>query len=398
MYANIERLGARMDELGLAAIIATTKENVHYLTGIASVALDMFPHTGQCYAVLTRDQLTKPHFICTRCEVDQFLDAQVDLGGAMAYGSFFRELPEGVRLSDREDRLYQVAVAGHAAETALQALTWTLSQLGADVGRIAVDEDGVPRDFFDLARESLPRAELTYGAETLRWTRKVKTQAEVELIAAAARVAEQGILAAIGIVEPGVTEVDLVREFERTLASAGARPSFTLIKFGRDAVAGQTRPSRVPLRRGDHIWFDVGGIHNGYWFDIARVASFGEPSPRLRAAYAAVLAGEEAGIAQARPGMTGKELFHLTVAAVQDAGLPHYRRHHVGHGIGVEVYDRVLITPANDDDLDEGCIVNIETPYYEFGFGAVHVEDPFVVRRGGNELLTTLNRQLLVLD
>ena len=43
-------------------------------------------------------------------------------------------------------------------------------------------------------------------------------------------------------------------------------------------------------------------------------------------------------------------------------------------------------------------VINIETPYYEFGFGAVHVEDPFVVREGGNELLTELSRDLHIVE
>jgi Xaa-Pro dipeptidase len=43
-------------------------------------------------------------------------------------------------------------------------------------------------------------------------------------------------------------------------------------------------------------------------------------------------------------------------------------------------------------------VINIETPYYEFGLGAIHVEDPFVVRVGGNELLTKLSRELLAVD
>jgi Xaa-Pro aminopeptidase len=44
-------------------------------------------------------------------------------------------------------------------------------------------------------------------------------------------------------------------------------------------------------------------------------------------------------------------------------------------------------------------VINIETPYYEFGLGALHVEDPYVVREDGNhELLTTLGRELHILD
>jgi Xaa-Pro aminopeptidase len=111
-----------------------------------------------------------------------------------------------------------------------------------------------------------------------------------------------------------------------------------------------------------------------------------------------MLTGEERALAEAQPGMSGGELFDLTVEAVREAGVPLYRRNHVGHGIGVEAYDRVLIAPGNADRLEEGTVVNIETPYYEFGLGAIHVEDPFVVRKDKNELLTSLSRQFTVIQ
>jgi Xaa-Pro aminopeptidase len=110
-----------------------------------------------------------------------------------------------------------------------------------------------------------------------------------------------------------------------------------------------------------------------------------------------MLVGEQAAIEQARPGMTGGQLFDLTLEATRAAGAPHYRRHHLGHGIGAEVYEQALIAPGNAEIIEEGSVVNIETPYYEYGLGAVHVEDPFVVRASGSELLTSLSRELMVL-
>jgi Xaa-Pro dipeptidase len=398
MIANLDRLGRRMDELGLDAIVATTAENVYYLTGIASVGLEIWPHSAQCYAVVTRDRLDHPHYISNRCDLDQLLDSVPPLDGALGYGPFFRELPAGVELNPREESLRAAMFDRPNPPTAVAALAETLRQAGAATGRVAVDEEGVPHGFFEAVGEAVPQASFRTGSEVLRYARKVKTAGECRRIAEAAAVAAAGITAAIGVAQPGATERDLVREFERTVVTLGARPKFTLIKFGRAGVSGQSLPSDAGLRRGDAIWFDVGCVVAGYWSDIARVYSLGEPSPKLVLYYGAMLAGEERGIFEARPGMTGKELYDITVEAVRESGVPQYRRQHVGHGIGVEIYDPVLITPNNDDVIEEGTVVNIETPYYEFGFGAVQVEDPFVVRAAGNELLTTLDRGLAVID
>lgn len=394
--ANLERLTARMDELGLDAVVATTYENVRYLTGVSSVALEVFPHSGQFYAVVTRDRPEQIRLVTSRCDADQVQDVLPPVASATGYGTFHRERGEDVVLTDDEETLWRIAVDGPAPATALDALVHTLRAAGLDRARIAVDEEGVPHGYLDALREAVPGAAVRLGSEVLRWTRKVKTPEEIRRLTAVAALTEEGIRAVTAAARPGVTQRDLVREFETTVVAAGARPKFTLIHFGRGGVAGQA-VSREPLRRGDSLWLDVGCVLDGYWSDIARLHSLGEPSERLARYHAAMVAGEDRALAMARPGMSGKELFDLAVEAVREAGVPHYRRHHVGHGIGVEIYEPVLITPDNDDCLEEGTVVNFETPYYEFGLGAVQIEDPFVVTAGGNRLLTTLDRRLTVI-
>ncbi|MFI6942089.1 M24 family metallopeptidase [Streptomyces sp. NPDC050418] len=393
-----QRLARHLDEAGLDVLVATSVENVRYLTGISSVGGQNHPYSSRALAVVTRDRTGAPYFASSSGDVDQFLDATTALSGVVAYGTFHRVLPEDLELTEREERFRQIAVDVPAAPDALSALIRILSGAGLTRARIGVDENAAPPGFLARLAEALPAAEVRPAAAVFQQVRKVKTEAELRRIAESAAIAETGIKAALGIAAEGVTERDMTREFETAVARAGGRPRFTLIKFGRGGVLGQTRPTDTPLRRGDSIWFDVGCTHEGYWSDIARTAVLGEPSPRLVALYGAMLAGEQTALETAKPGMTGGELFGRTVEAVRDAGVPHYRRHHVGHGIGVEIYEPVLITPGNQDVIEEGTVVNSETPYYEFGLGGVHVEDPFVVTSDGNRLLTTLDRSLIVID
>jgi Xaa-Pro dipeptidase len=370
---------------------------VYYLTGVSSVALEVFPHSGQFYAVVTRDRPGHVRLVTSRCDADQVQDVLPPVASAVGYGTFYRETGEDAVLTDEEKALWRIAVDGPAPATALDGLVHTLRQAGLDRARIAVDEEGVPHGLLDALREAVPGADVRLGSHVLRWTRKVKTAEEIRRLTAVAALTEQGIRAVTAAARPGVTQRELIRAFEETVVSAGARPKFAMIRFGRGGVAGQAS-SREPLRRGDSLWLDVGCVLDGYWSDIARLYSLGEPSERLARCHAAMVAGEERALAEARPGMAGKKLFDVTVEAVREAGVPHYRRHHVGHGIGVEIYDPVLITPDNDDCLEEGTVVNFETPYYEFGLGAVQIEDPFVVTSQGNRLLTTLERRLTVID
>ncbi|MEV4867595.1 Xaa-Pro peptidase family protein [Streptomyces syringium] len=396
MRVNHERLQRRMAEFELDAIVSTTAENLTYLTGIDSIHLGMFPHSGRAFAVLSQDTTAGSIFVCGRCEVDQFLDADEAIAEAIGYGPFYRENPAGALLHD--DQLLQQVNDDSRFDDALSALVHAVKKTCPRGGRVAVDEEGVPAAFLEALTQQLPGWEIVPAAAHLRWVRKVKTPAELKRVAAAAAVAENAIRATVALMQESVTERELVREFNRSVAAQGGVPKFTLVRIGANAVAGQRRPTGTVLRRGQAVWFDVGAVVNGYWCDIARVATLGEPDPHMAHLYQAMLAGEQAAIDQARPGMTGEELYTLTMDAVRAAGVPDYRRSHVGHGIGVEVYDPVLIRPGYKDELESGTVVNIETPYYEFGFGAAHVEDPFVVEPGGNRLLTSLSRDLIVVD
>jgi Xaa-Pro aminopeptidase len=397
MLVNIERLQAKMDEEQLDGIVAATLPNIVYFADFTSLALSGFPYEGQCYAVFTRDAVDKPTIVTSTVEMDQMLDGHAR--DVVRFGTFYREDPhDNVRLTDEEEWLYDNSVLSEMADSPLDGLVIALHRLGLAHNRVGVDELGLLDGYLQAAAEALPRASFSKASSMLRWVRKVKSPEEVGRLRRSAIMTEQAIRSAAAIAREGVTEYELAREFERAIVSQGGRPQFTLIRFGRNAVAGQRLPGPTKLQIGDTIWFDVGATRDGYWSDIARIYSLGEPDERTKRLYGALLEGEKVGIAETRVGMTGAELFEVTMEATRKAGHSAYRRHHVGHGIGAEVYEAPILRPGSQDTVEAGSVINIETPYYEFGLGALHVEDPYVVHADGHhELLTTLGRELHVI-
>lgn len=399
MLINVERLQAKMDEDKLDGIVAATLPNVHYLAGFASLALAGFPYEGQCYAVITRDQVTQPVVVSSTVELDQVLDGTGVLD-TVRFGTFYREDSlDNANLNADEIWLKQHSVDGPAVAGPFEGLVAALEKLGLSDKRVGLDEFGLRAGFSEALAEKFPRASFSKAFHLMRWVRKVKSPEEIRRLREVNKIVERAILAATAIARQGITEYELAREFDRSIVSQGARPQFTMVRFGRNGVAGQREPSRTPLQKGDTIWFDVGAVYQGYWADIARTFCLGEPGKRAAQIYAALLAGEQIGMERARVGMTGAQLYEITMQAARDAGHPDYRRHHVGHNIGLEVYESPILAPANQDVIEAGSVVNIETPYYEFGLGALHVEDPFLVNEDGqHEWLTTLDRNLQVIN
>jgi Xaa-Pro aminopeptidase len=187
----------------------------------------------------------------------------------------------------------------------------------------------------------------------------------------------------------------MIREFRRVVVLGGGDPLFNEITFQRRAAVGALPIQDGVLEEGDIIRFDVGCKFEAYCSDIARLFVFrGEVPPRAQRIYDAMKAGEERGMEAMRPGATARDVFEATVAAVKDAGVPDYERNHVGHAVGLEVYDGCLLSPGDETALEEGMTFEIETPYYEIGFVGVQIEDTVVVRDGGIEMISTLPREI----
>lgn len=81
---------------------------------------------------------------------------------------------------------------------------------------------------------------------------------------------------------------------------------------------------------------------------------------------------------------------------VQREGIPHYRRDHVGHGIGLDGYDAPTLSPSSREVIEEGMVLCVETPYYEIGRWGLQVEDMLVVRAGGVERLMETDGEIIV--
>ena len=224
----------------------------------------------------------------------------------------------------------------------------------------------------------------------------VKTPAEQKRLIETLRITEAAFEATTAAAYPGVTERELKRIFDTVIVAAGARPAFALIRFGRGMALGQVEPGDTKLERGDYIWYDIGCTYRGYRSDIGRVVSYGEPSKRLRDLYQASIAGQDRAFEMMTPGTEAQAVFNAAVERVRDAGIPHYERHHVGHGIGVEFYDAPVLSPGVETPLEEGMVFEVETPYYELGFGGTFIEDTVIIRSEGAEIVTRLGRELRV--
>src|ERR1700737_1777114 len=108
MPMNVERARTIMEREGLDGLVASTLENFFYLSGIWNLGQELFPHDTQAYVVATREQPDAGLLAVSVGEADLTLEAYPTRRGAVTYGTFFRELPEGVELNSDEQKVYDI--------------------------------------------------------------------------------------------------------------------------------------------------------------------------------------------------------------------------------------------------------------------------------------------------
>jgi Xaa-Pro aminopeptidase len=383
------RLTAILDTEGLDALVATTTENLQYVTGFRSIAHALFRGL-ELYGVVTRrgTGLVIPFIDATGVASES-----IEVDRLACYGKFFFNYADDAGAVGRRVR----EITSSPAASPADALAQVLGDLGGPGRRIGVDEAGIFPATWSRLGERLAGTALVPAYAHFRAARMIKSPEEVRRLERAALIAEDGVAAVLGMLKAGVTEREAAQVYEQEVVRRGAQPFFTVITMGHRAALADVHASEHALAPGELIRFDLGCVYQGYRSDISRTAVLGTPSDKQRRYYDAIRDGERAAIAAMRPGVPVRDIFEIAVRVTREAGLHHYERHHVGHGIGLEPYDPPTINAATETALAPGMVFCVETPYYEHGWGGVQVEDAVEITPAGTRQLTRSSQELQIL-
>ncbi|MFI7066761.1 M24 family metallopeptidase [Kribbella sp. NPDC050124] len=372
--ARQTRLRTVVDDLDLDALVMLTAAGVQYASGYRSVGADLYA-SHQMAAVLTRDDCW---LICPAGDSAAAADAGIRLDRIVPFGTFFFESVDESPLS--------TDVGRHPTLDA--ALRFVVGAIGSRDMRWGVE--GLAPGHAVGDRVTLVDATAAIGRICAR-----KLPGEVELIRYAARLTEAAMASAVEAATEGATEKEVADHVAAGMVAGGGSPRFIVAGTGPRSALSDSFATRRSWQRGEVLRLDAGCVVDGYWSDLGRTVVLGEPSQVQLVRYEALLAGQDAAFEALRPGVTGRELFEAAVRTVNGHGLP-YRRQHCGHGIGLEIYEAPMVSPAGDTAIDVGTTLCIETPYYELGWAGMMVEDTVLVTDAGFQRLNLTDRRLWV--
>jgi Xaa-Pro aminopeptidase len=232
--------------------------------------------------------------------------------------------------------------------------------------------------------------------------RIIKDDEEIERIRNAARVAVQGMKAAIASVRAGITESLVAAEAEYAMRKRGAEGFWrTYVSSGPRTNIAHGLPSLRKLEHGDLVMIDIHPIVEGYSADICRMVCAGSASAAARSAYDLYVKAQQETISAAKAGIEMAQLEHTLHGILKAAG---HGGHVFGppiHGVGIEFEEAPL--PAGHAffhgekaplPLQSNTVIAVGNCGLYTGPWGVRVEDTLVIGKEGPEVLTEHPRLL----
>ena len=104
-----------------------------------------------------------------------------------------------------------------------------------------------------------------------------------------------------------------------------------------------------------------------------------------------------AGIAAARPGVSGADIHKAAADVIAAAGYGAYFGHGFGHGVGLYIHEAPNAAPSNTQPMPEGAVISAEPGIYLPGRFGVRIEDVLYLTGEGNVDITKAPKELIIL-
>lgn len=263
---------------------------------------------------------------------------------------------------------------------------------------IALEDDTLTFAEFTRWQDSLTAKTVPMNGMMNR-LRMVKTEAELQNIVAAQRIAERAFLEVLGDIRPGATEKQIAAKLTYLMLLYGAENmSFDpIVVSGANSSKPHGVPGDKPVAEGDFVTMDFGCIVNGYCSDMTRTVAVGYATDEMAAVYDIVLRAQKAGIAAAKPGVTGAAIDKAGRDLIEAAGYGDCFGHGFGHGVGLFIHEEPTASPRWDRPLDEGVVLTAEPGIYLPGKFGVRIEDMLYLTGGSCRNLTEAPKELMIL-
>ena len=250
---------------------------------------------------------------------------------------------------------------------------------------------------YNLLQPAAPQARFSSAEACLSELRMQKDEGELNAMRTAVQIAQQGLLATLPKIKPGISELQIASELTLQLIQAGSESQLAfspIVSSGPNSANPHAAPSERLLASGDLLVIDWGASYQGYVSDLTRTFAIGTVEPEYQKIAQIVLEANSAGRQAGGPGKAAEQVDIAARAVIDAAGYGPFFFHRTGHGLGIEVHEPPYMRSGNQLVLHPGMTYTVEPGIYLGGRGGVRIEDDVVITDRGSESLSDLPRQL----
>ena len=412
MYFNKERADKLMDQFNIDLLIASTPENVTYLSDTVSWAPKVYSYSVDMFATYFRDNNLNASLIVPSQEMTYVSASNTWINDFYTYGgkSALIQESEQVIESAEENRYLNLQNSDDRRfPTAVEALIASIKNNTTKKLRVAIDEDKMTYKYLLKLQEELDNCELIPSSDLLRLIRMVKTDNEINAMKAAADLNEIACTKACDEIKIGMKELDIAEIYAQVVGKGLGKWLWFHFGSGRRSV-GIFPPTEKKIQAGEMWKFDAGLSLNNYQADTGWGGVIGQPNVQQNMIWEATLRGYDSAISVIKEGVRPSEIQNAMLKATQDGGLTDHSGTFAGHAIGLEMRElpyvlgnkkmvNSLYLPEDTDiPLPENTVLCIENPCQIFGVGGTQIEQTIIVKKNGYELLTKQDRKLWIIE
>ncbi|MFW9934355.1 MAG: M24 family metallopeptidase [Candidatus Thorarchaeota archaeon] len=360
---RLDRAQLVMSREEINSILLFDPFNIRYLTGYKPAGI-----LGSSVAVLIRGK--DPLLIVPQGECD-FAQAE----------SWFRNVQS-----------YQPQTSDINPSPLLKSIQTSIKEHDLRSVDIGIELDFISARRFEEIKRLLPDAGFKNISTSMTELRMIKDEAELEKIKTAFQIAENGLRAAIEFVRPGISEIEVAAEVERTLRKAGATQTGypTVIASGPRAGCPFVPASRREIGKAEFVVISISAVNNDYCSNLTRSILTGKPTKKQRAIFECA----RDSVTTAKNTLTPETLIRDIALCIRriadDRGYLPYLHSQLGSGVGLQPLEPPHISPIEETPLIPGMVFTIEAGITIPKAESVRVGDTIICKKEGD--FETLNQ------
>ncbi len=351
---RLDRAQRIMTREELKGVLLFDPFNIRYITGYKPTGI-----LGNSVAILVQD--ADPLLIVPEAECE-FAKS----------GSWFRNIQP-----------YHPQITNGIQSTLIEALQTALETYNLRSVDIGIELNHISARRFEEIKSLLPDAGFRNISNALAELRMIKDEVEIEKIKTAFQIAENGLRAAIEFIRPGISEIEVAGEVERTLRKAGATQTGypTVIASGPRAGCPFVPAGRREIGSKEFVVISVSAVNDDYCSNLTRSVLTGKPTKKQQALFECARDSVNTAKKILNPETLVRDIALSIRRVTDDRGYLKNLDSQLGSGIGLQPLEAPYISPTEETPVLPGMVFTIETGLKVPGLGSVRLGDTIICQK-----------------